>query len=148
MGPCHSRRSSSRSSRARSARASSRCGTTRAPSSARRAGWSTPSSTTSRTSSSTRPRRLAEAPQILVIEDDEATRNMLATALTRAGYRVALAVHGLDGLMQIDRASPKPQLLLVDIMIPELDGLSLVRALRTKPETRNIPVVFITAKTD
>jgi len=91
---------------------------------------------------------LAEAPQILVIEDDEATRNMLATALTRAGYRVALAVHGLDGLMQIDRASPKPQLLLVDIMIPEIDGLSLVRALRTKPETRNIPVVFITAKTD
>ena len=91
---------------------------------------------------------MAEAPQILVIEDDEATRNMLATALTRAGYRVALAVHGLDGLMQIDRASPKPQLLLVDIMIPEIDGLSLVRALRTKPETRNIPVVFITAKTD
>jgi len=88
------------------------------------------------------------APQILVIEDDPALRQLLATALTKAGYRVALAEHGLDGLMQIDRASPKPQLLLVDIMIPELDGLSLVRALRTKTETRNIPVVFITAKTD
>jgi DNA-binding response OmpR family regulator len=91
---------------------------------------------------------LAETPQILIIEDDAALRQLLASTLRKAGYRVGLAEHGLDGLMQIDRASPKPQLLLVDIMIPELDGLSLVRALRTKSETRNIPVVFITAKTD
>jgi DNA-binding response OmpR family regulator len=91
---------------------------------------------------------LADEPLILVIEDDAALRQLLATTLRKAGYRVALAEHGLDGLMQIDRASPKPQLLLVDIMIPELDGLSLVRALRSNNETRNIPVVFITAKSD
>ena len=91
---------------------------------------------------------MADQPLILVIEDDAALRELLAATLRKAGYRVALAEHGLDGLMQIDRASPKPQLLLVDIMIPELDGLSLVRALRSNNETRNIPVVFITAKSD
>jgi DNA-binding response OmpR family regulator len=91
---------------------------------------------------------LAEPAEILVIEDDAALRQLLATTLRKAGYRVALAEHGLDALVQIDRASPKPQLLLVDIMIPELDGLSLVRALRTRTDTRGIPVVFITAKTD
>jgi DNA-binding response OmpR family regulator len=90
----------------------------------------------------------AEAAQILVIEDDAALRQLLATALSKAGYSVALAEHGLDGLMQIDRASPKPKLLLVDIMIPELDGLSLVRALKNKAETRNIPVMFLSARTD
>jgi DNA-binding response OmpR family regulator len=91
---------------------------------------------------------LAEPVEILVIEDDPALRQLLAATLRKAGYRVSLAEHGLDALVQIDRASPKPGLLLVDIMIPELDGLSLVRALRTRNDTRNIPVVFITAKTD
>jgi DNA-binding response OmpR family regulator len=85
---------------------------------------------------------------ILVIEDDPSLRELLRATLTRSGYEVSLAEHGLDGLMQIDRAQRKPHLLLVDIMMPELDGLSLVRALKTRAETRSIPVVFITAKTD
>jgi two-component system, OmpR family, phosphate regulon response regulator PhoB len=88
------------------------------------------------------------APHILVIEDDPALRELLHTTLTRSGYEVSVAEHGLDALLQIDKASPKPSLLLVDIMMPELDGLSLVRALKTRAETRSIPVVFITAKTD
>ncbi len=85
---------------------------------------------------------------ILVIEDDPALRELLYTTLTRNGYEVSLAEHGLDALLQIDKAVQKPQLLLVDIMLPELDGLTLVRALKTRAETRTIPVVFITAKTD
>jgi len=91
---------------------------------------------------------LDRAPHILVIEDDPALRELLHATLTRSGYDVSVAEHGLDALMQIDRAEPKHNLLLVDIMIPELDGLSLVRALKTRAETRTIPVVFITAKTD
>ena len=85
---------------------------------------------------------------VLVVEDDPALRELLRTALDRHGYVVATAEHGLDALVQIDAARPKPHLLLVDIMLPELDGLSLVRALKTRAETRNIPVMFITAKTD
>ncbi len=88
------------------------------------------------------------APKVCVIEDDAALRSMLETTLTRGGYEVCLATHGLDALMQIDRAQPKPHLLIVDIMLPEIDGLTLVRALKKKPETKNIPVIFLTAKTD
>lgn len=86
--------------------------------------------------------------RVLVVEDDAAIRELLRTSLTRAGYEVALAEHGLDALVQIDRAPKKPHLLLCDIMLPELDGLSLVRALKSRQETRGIPVVFITAKSD
>ena len=90
----------------------------------------------------------SDGARILVVEDDPAVRELLRLSLASNGYQVSLAEHGLDALMQIDRAKPKPQLLLVDIMIPELDGLSLVRALKSRPETRGIPVVFITAKSD
>ena len=75
-------------------------------------------------------------------------RELLRLALANGGYEVLLAEHGLDALVQIDRARPKPDLLLVDIMMPELDGLTLVRALKGNRDTRGIPVVFITAKTD
>ena len=91
---------------------------------------------------------MAERAHILVIEDDPALRDLLHTTLTRSGYEVSVADDGLDALVQIDRAQPKPNLLLVDIMLPELDGLTLVRALKTRSETRSIPVMFITAKTD
>jgi DNA-binding response OmpR family regulator len=88
------------------------------------------------------------APKVYVIEDDPALRALLETTLARGGYEVSLASHGLDALLQIDRAQPKPHLLIVDIMLPELDGLTLVRALKKKPETKNIPVIFLTAKAD
>ena len=91
---------------------------------------------------------MAEPASVLVIEDDPALCKLLETTLGKAGYRVTLATDGLDGLVKIDQAEPKPRLLIVDIMIPELDGLSLVRALRTQAATRAIPVIFITAKTD
>ena len=88
------------------------------------------------------------AARSLVVEDDNSVRELLRVALSGGGYDVLLAENGLDALVQIDRATPKPNLLLVDIMMPELDGLTLVRALKGNRETRNIPVVFITAKTD
>lgn len=92
---------------------------------------------------------MAERPaRVLVVEDDPAIRELLRTSLSRAGYDVQLAEHGLDALVQIDRARDKPHLLLCDIMLPELDGLQLVRALKSRQETRGIPVVFITAKSD
>src|SRR5436189_4262586 len=106
---------------------------------------STPSKMTFQISSSRRPSLLAQSDsaRVLVVEDDPAVRELLRISLESVGYHVALAEHGLDALMQIDRAQPKPNLLLVDIMIPELDGLSLVRALKGRPETARIPVVFI-----
>jgi DNA-binding response OmpR family regulator len=91
---------------------------------------------------------MAESPNILVIEDDASLRKLLQVALVKGGYQVTVAADGLQALVQIDRSAIKPSLLVVDIMMPELDGLSLVRALKTQGDTRKIPVIFITAKSD
>lgn len=92
---------------------------------------------------------MSRAPhRILLVEDDEALRKLMRKALVVSGYEVQLAEHGLQGLMQLEQAEPKPDLLIVDVMMPELDGISLVRALKTQEETRRIPVIFVTAKVD
>ena len=91
---------------------------------------------------------MSEGAQVLVVEDDPSLAKLLSTALTKAGYRVSVANDGLEALVEIDRAQPKPQLIIADIMIPELDGVSLVRALKTQQATKNIPVILVTSKTD
>jgi DNA-binding response OmpR family regulator len=86
--------------------------------------------------------------RILICEDDPSLSKLVRKALVASGYEVEIAGHGLDGLMRIDMAQVKPDLLIVDVMMPELDGISLVRALKTQGTTRRIPVIFVTAKTD
>lgn len=88
------------------------------------------------------------APRILLVEDDEALLKLVHKALVANGYQVDVAEHGLEGLVKIDRMDDKPDLLIVDVMMPELDGISLVRALKTQGATRRIPVIFVTARTD
>jgi DNA-binding response OmpR family regulator len=87
-------------------------------------------------------------PRILLIEDDPALAKLMKKALVASGYEVEHAEDGLAGLMRVDEAPKKPDLLVVDVMMPELDGLSLVRALKTQGATRRIPVIFVTAKAD
>jgi DNA-binding response OmpR family regulator len=86
--------------------------------------------------------------RILICEDDPSLSKLVRKALVAHGYDCEVADHGLDGLMKIDLSAVKPDLLIVDVMMPELDGISLVRALKTQGSTRRIPVIFVTAKTD
>jgi DNA-binding response OmpR family regulator len=86
--------------------------------------------------------------RVLICEDDPSLSKLVRKALVAHGYDVDVADHGLDGLMKIDLSATKPDLLIVDVMMPELDGISLVRALKTQGSTRRIPVIFVTAKTD
>jgi DNA-binding response OmpR family regulator len=86
--------------------------------------------------------------RVLICEDDPSLSKLVRKALVAHGYDVDVADHGLDGLMKIDLSTTKPDLLIVDVMMPELDGISLVRALKTQGSTRRIPVIFVTAKTD
>jgi DNA-binding response OmpR family regulator len=88
------------------------------------------------------------AKRILLVEDDPTLRKLLQKSLVVSGYEVDVAEHGLDGLMKIESLGMRPDLLIVDIMMPELDGMTFVRALKTHSETRRIPVIFVTAKTD
>jgi DNA-binding response OmpR family regulator len=80
---------------------------------------------------------------LLIVEDDPDILKLLQTTLTFRGYRVITARNGREGL-DIIRAE-RPAIVIADIMMPKLDGFGLVHRLRLAPETRDIPVVFITA---
>ena len=81
--------------------------------------------------------------KILVIEDDEMNMDMITQRLELRGYRVLGAVDGLDG---IDLAREElPDLILMDVNLPEIDGWETTRRLKAEPATRHIPVVALTA---
>ena len=80
---------------------------------------------------------------LLIVEDDPDIRGLLDTTLQFKGYRVIAAQNGRVALEAIQKE--RPTLIVADIMMPELDGFGLVHRLRLNPETRTIPVIFITA---
>jgi two-component system phosphate regulon response regulator PhoB len=82
--------------------------------------------------------------RILVVEDEQPIRDLIAFGLRRAGCDVALAEHSQEALESIgDR---RPDLVLVDWMLPDMSGLELVRTLRRDANTRDIPIVMLTAR--
>ena len=80
---------------------------------------------------------------LLIVEDDSDIRALLDTTLRFRGYRVSTANNGREALEILQKE--QPVLVIADIMMPQLDGFGLVHRLRIHPETRMIPVVFITA---
>ena len=84
--------------------------------------------------------------QILVVDDDPDLLNLIATALRESGYDIMMAGDGHEALMLIDQHHF--DLALVDIMMPRIDGLTLVKALKSHNQTKLTPVIIITAKTD
>src|SRR6185503_12639623 len=85
----------------------------------------------------------AEQDYLLIVEDDPDILKLLHTTLTFKGYRVLTARNGKEGLEAIQKQ--RPAIVIADIMMPKLDGFGLVHRIRINPETRDIPVVFITA---
>ena len=82
--------------------------------------------------------------RILVVEDEQPIRDLIAFGLRRAGCDVALAEHSQAALASIgDR---RPDIVLVDWMLPDMSGLELIRALRRDANTRDIPVMLLTAR--
>ncbi len=84
--------------------------------------------------------------RVLIVEDEADIRDLLAFHLEREGYQVSKSRTGADALRQV-KASP-PDLILLDIMLPELDGLEVCRRLRREPATAALPIVMLTAKGD
>jgi DNA-binding response OmpR family regulator len=85
---------------------------------------------------------MSKKQRILLVEDDTALRETLAYNLAKSGYLVSTAA---DGVKALDVAKEEePDLVLLDLMLPELDGLSVCRALR---EQRPIPIIMLTART-
>ena len=84
--------------------------------------------------------------RILVVEDEKPIRDLIAFGLRRAGYQVALAEDCQAARSSIgDR---RPDLILLDWMLPDMSGLELARQLRRGAETRDIPIIFLTARAD
>ncbi len=81
---------------------------------------------------------------ITVIEDEADLREVLRYNLKQAGYGVELAAGGKEGLAAIEKK--KPDLVLLDLMLPDISGAEVCRALKKSPETQEIPVVMVTAR--
>jgi CheY-like chemotaxis protein len=81
---------------------------------------------------------------VLVADDDQAIRDMVGKALTAKGYDVLLAKDGLEASELLAR---RPELLICDVMMPNFDGFTLARLVKTHPELRAMPIIFLTAKT-
>lgn len=81
---------------------------------------------------------------ILVVDDDADARDRLQTLLTRQGWRVALAANGREALDMVARGTPR--LMLLDLMMPDMDGFATLRAFRAQPGCEGVPVIVLTAK--
>jgi two-component system cell cycle response regulator DivK len=81
--------------------------------------------------------------KILLVEDNEMNRDMLSRRLERRGYQIVIAVDGQQGLDMT--ASEKPELILLDMSLPVVDGWEVARRLKGDEATRSIPVIALTA---
>jgi two-component system cell cycle response regulator DivK len=84
-------------------------------------------------------------PRILIVEDDDDTQGMVRFLLEYKGYEVLLAKDGKQGLEVANRE--KPDLILLDLAMPEMDGWSVAHKLKGDPATKAIPVIAVTAYT-
>jgi len=83
-------------------------------------------------------------PYILVMEDEDALATLLQYNLEKEGYDVVVAADGEEGLVQIDER--QPDLVLLDWMLPKVSGIEVCRRIRGRPETRNLPIIMLTAR--
>jgi CheY-like chemotaxis protein len=84
-----------------------------------------------------------DMPKILLVEDNEMNRDMLSRRLERKNYVVAIAVDGAEGVSKAQTEGP--DLILMDISLPVIDGREATRRLKAAPETRGIPIIALTA---
>lgn len=89
---------------------------------------------------------MSESVSVLVVEDEDDIRNLVALHLRRAGFRVLTAGDG-DRALQLARAN-RPPVVLLDLMLPDMSGNEICAALRDDPDTRDTYVIMVTARTE
>ncbi len=87
---------------------------------------------------------MAKAPHVLVVEDEEALAQLLKYNLEKEGYRVSVAMDGEEALVVADESNP--DLVVLDWMLPKAPGIEVCRRLRARQESRNTPIVMLTAR--
>ena len=83
-------------------------------------------------------------PYILVVEDEDALGTLLQYNLDKEGYRVAQCADGEEALMNIEEK--QPDLVILDWMLPTVSGIEVCRRLRQRADTRNLPIIMLTAR--
>ncbi len=83
---------------------------------------------------------------ILIVEDEEALATLLEYNLGKESFEVAIAGDGEEALLKIDERAP--DLVILDWMLPKISGIEVCRRIRSKPETRNMPVIMLTARSE
>ena len=83
------------------------------------------------------------APLVLVVDDDPDILDAICDILEGEGYRVARARHGLEALLRVE--AERPALILLDLMMPVMDGVAFSHELRLRPAVRDVPIVVISA---
>jgi two-component system phosphate regulon response regulator PhoB len=88
----------------------------------------------------------ADQPTVLIIEDELAQREVLAYNLEADGFRVIRAENGEEGLLLVEE--DMPDIIVLDWMMPNLSGIEVCRRLKTRSETRNIPIIMLSARSE
>jgi len=84
--------------------------------------------------------------KVLVVDDNQDAINILSAILKKAGYFVDIAKDGQEALQRV--SSDVPALILLDVMMPKMDGYEVCKAIKTNPSISQIPILMISAKTD
>ncbi len=85
-------------------------------------------------------------PHVLIIEDEPAQREVLSYNLTAEGYRVSVAADGEQGLLAVQEDTP--DMIVLDWMLPHVSGIEICRQLKTRTETRDIPIIMLSARSE
>jgi two-component system phosphate regulon response regulator PhoB len=93
-----------------------------------------------------RPARSATRPYALLVEDESALVELIRYNLEKEGYEIAIAADGEEALVMIDERLP--DILLLDWMLPKLAGIEVCRRVRSRPATRNLPIIMLTARAE
>ncbi|MBS0122568.1 phosphate regulon transcriptional regulator PhoB [Thetidibacter halocola] len=87
-----------------------------------------------------------DRPTVLVVEDEPAQREVLGYNLEAEGFRVLHAENGEEGLLLVDEENP--DIIVLDWMLPKVSGIEVCRQIKTRPETRNTPIIMLSARTE
>lgn len=88
----------------------------------------------------------ADQPTVLVVEDEPAQREVLAYNLEAEGFRVARAEDGEEALLRVEEDAP--DIIVLDWMLPRVSGIEVCRRLKLRPETRNVPIIMLSARSE
>jgi DNA-binding response OmpR family regulator len=91
---------------------------------------------------------MQHTPSVLIVDDDEHILAFLETCIEAEGYPVATAQHGRAALQKLSEPGTKIDIVLSDVLMPELDGYDLCRQMRANPATNAVPVIFISSQSD